>query len=256
MSDFVGDGSGSKVTAVPRPDLAPDSFTIASNAREAGCYTFLGETFIIATMNDVDQPDPEIVRQIRVFDTRYVPLWVRQVYKTPGGSEIVVGYHVIGRYIEFPKEDAPPPVRLEVVPIDFNFPADKIHALRTLCASWPRDSVEYSICAPPAYVKYGSWVKDQMEALHAFFNTTLGDPSDTSVEKLQSIMESMGKSEKIAAEKAMEEARYRMHHNWPQMKKAIDAGRWQSEIKEPNQSVHMRAEDALPGTSLSRETTQ
>jgi hypothetical protein len=30
----------------------------------------------------------------------------------------------------------------------------------------------------------------------------------------------------------MNEARYRMRHNWPQMKRAIDEGRWQAPPKD------------------------
>lgn len=48
-------------------------------------------------------------------------------------------------------------------------------------------------------------------------------------DKLKDILEAGSRQDEKIVEEARKEARYRMRHNWRQMKEAIDAGRWAPE---------------------------
>lgn len=43
-----------------------------------------------------EDPDPAVVKAIRVFAPNYVPLWVTKAYVSPAGTEHVYGYHAFG----------------------------------------------------------------------------------------------------------------------------------------------------------------
>lgn len=219
---------------------------ISESAQEAGCYTFVGESF------SVDENHQSLTDSIRrEADPRYVPLLCKRVYLTPAGTEMNRTYFVVGRYIEFPteeyKDDA---IRLSYVPRGFPFDSTKIHAMRTLWAPWDtRDSegkyhhpVEYSNATPPEVVEIGPWLLSQMNALRKFFDTTIrieGDDissADFESDKLRTILELETEADSRRMAAAREEARYRMRHNWQQMKVALDNGRIASEP--PSTPIH------------------
>jgi len=62
-------------------------------------------TIVSAVPSELYPADPAVVRAMRQVDPRIVPLTVRKVYKTQGGSRIVQTYHAIG--IHEPEPDAP-----------------------------------------------------------------------------------------------------------------------------------------------------
>lgn len=221
---------------------------IEESAADAGQYAFLGEAIFVD-----DIIDPGLVRQIREFVPEYVPLLTRRRYRTPAGTEIERIYHIIGRYIEHPTEyfeDGA--VKLAHIPTGFKFPPDKIHPLRTLWAPWkgpnerfegsPADP-EWGRSEPPAYVKPEQWLVVQMRALHKalemqialatdeggeLHQTSVGQ-RDFTVDKLKEILNREQKRDDELAAKALDEARYRMKHNWQQFKAAADKEEWSPE---------------------------
>jgi hypothetical protein len=220
------------ISRVPNSTVPLD---IANTPAEAGAYEFLGEEFFV----DESVPDPSLVRQIREeADPRYVPLRCKRVYKSPAGTVISRTYHVIGRYIPTPTEEGSEQyIRVSHVPRRFPFPLDRIQALRTLWAPWEKGTVEFTNCSPPAEVDFGPWVVEQMRALRKFFDASLridtdknGEMSttqvDTTRDKLNEILNSESKRDEALMAEAREEARYRVRHNWRQLKQAADEGRW------------------------------
>jgi hypothetical protein len=244
MSNIIIPGEGGSPLPLPSSaqpvvtSTVPDSameLPIAETASEAGCYEFIKEEFFV----DATDPDPAIVKQIRAeADPRFVPLKCRRIYKSPTGGDVVKTYHVIGRYIPHPQESyADAYVHLHSYPHNFPFPTDKIQPLRTLWAPWEKGSVEDNNNTPPAEVKFSGIVLEQMRALRKAFDTAVslktladGTVSVTNDEyvkdKLRDIMNAEAKRDEREMTAAREEARYRMRHNWGQMKRAIDEDRW------------------------------
>lgn len=226
-------GGAPPVEVHPSP-VPPAPLTIHEDARSAGCYTFVAEVW------SVDESHPELTRQIRLeADPHYVPLLCRRIYLSPAGTEVSRTYHVIGKYIPFPTEEYRDAyVRLSSVPRGFPFPANMIQPLRTLWAPWEKGTTEYENNTPPAEVEFGPWVVEQMRALRKLFDLKIrieGDKvvqEDTTARKLKEILEAESVRDEKMVEAARREARYRMRHNWKQLKEAADNGRWSPEPPE------------------------
>lgn len=226
--------------------MSTSALVVHETAESAGVYRFREEHFYVD-----DVIDPQIVRDIRVFDPCYVPLLVRRIFRAPNGGRVMKQYHVVGRYIENPTENYKNDyVKLEHIPRGFKFHPRKIHALRTLWAPWPGPdeeggpSREWVLNAPPAEVTPGRWLVDQLAAVHKFFDVGMelsekdGELVQTgtvgsTVDRLATILNAREEAEKKIMANAMAEARYKMRHNWAQMKSAIDDGRWQEPLKDP-----------------------
>jgi len=230
---------------VGRADAPPMQLDIEQKASASGSYEYLGEAFFVD-----DIIDPGIVRRIREFVPEYVPLLVKRRYRTPAGTEIEAIYHVIGRYIENPTEyfqDST--VKLEHVPVGFSFDPGKIHPLRTLWAPWagPNENgegsppdLEWTISAPPGYVKPEGWLVDSMRALQKALemqiavatnedgelHQTSAGQQDFTIDKLNEIIDAEDRRDEDIRKKALDEARYRMKHNWKQFKAAADKEEW------------------------------
>lgn len=202
---------------------------IHERAIDVGSYTFVSESFMIA-----DTVDPGLVREIRNAVPRYVPLLCRRLYKTPAGTVERHDYHVIGMYIPDPTASHQTDyVRIDWAPRGFPFDTKKIQAMRTLWAPWPKESFEFTISAPPAEVSFGPWVVESMKALKKAmdgviaFDTKTGRTKQVTTTKdlLFEILNAEAKRDKELETKAMEEARYRMRHNWRWLKEAADKER-------------------------------
>lgn len=241
--------SEDQILVTPAPEGSPQmNMEISERGNAAGHYELLGEAFFVD-----DIIDPSLVREIREFVPEYVPLLTKRRYRTPAGTEVEHVYHIVGRYIEHPTEyfeDAA--VRLSHVPRGFPFDPKKIHPLRTLWAPWkgpnekyegsPPDS-EWTRSAPPVYVKPERWLVEQMRALHKALemkitiatdeagelHQTSDGQRDYTVDKLKEILEREEKRDEELAAAALDEARYRMKHNWRQFKAAADKEEWSSE---------------------------
>jgi len=238
----VSDRPEIMVSRVPNSDKA---LGIHENAADAGCYTFLGETFIVD-----DEIDPALVQAIRAVDPKYVPLRVRRRYKSPAGSEEMHSYHVIGRYIEEPKDGFEHDyLDLQWVPPGFPFPRDKVQPLRTLWVRWKGPNEDYQgspadpefvRAEPPMPVKPDWWLVGQLAAVRKYFDTMIsidtetGDVStrESMQDKLRLIRDAEDKRDEEVCRQATEEARYRMRHDWQKFKRAADEGRWFPEPKE------------------------
>lgn len=226
------------VKTMARPDLPSGPMQVHERARSAGCYEFVEEHFFYD-----DQIDLQIVRDIHVFDPKYVPLLCRKVYLSPAGTEEVVDYHVIGRCIEHPREG----YENAAVKIEGRWPMkldrSKIHPLKLLAGKWPGPgdeggpSTEWRINKPLPVVRPGRWLIEELESVTKFFNVGVqlsekdgqllqtGTVSST-MDRLNQILQSGRERDEKVQREAIAEARYRMRHNWRQMKDAIDNERW------------------------------
>lgn len=83
-------------------------FDIATNAADMGYFTKLGAEFYC--IPDSENPWPvDVVRAIRrEFDPAFVPIWVRQAWLTPAKTVLVVGRHMVGRYVPYPANEYEP----------------------------------------------------------------------------------------------------------------------------------------------------
>jgi len=231
------------VSKVPH-SAAP--LTIHENAADAGSYTFLGESFAVD-----DQIDPALVKQLQTVMDRYVPLRVKRRYKSPAGTEEVHSYHVIGRYIPEPKEGFEDSyIELTWVPHDFQFPRDKIQALRTLWVPWKQPGHDYQGSpadpewkrgVPPMPVRPDWWLVDQLAAVRKYFDAVISMDSETGdiqqtesmADKLRQIRDAEDKRDEEVCRQATDEARYRMRHDWRFFKKAADEEKWFPNPQEP-----------------------
>lgn len=93
--------------------------------REIHCY--------ISTVPSESYPyDPAILRAIWVIEPEVVPVWIRRVYRTPAGSDIVMGYHGLYRYRSIPDTQRPvvPELhRIGVASVGCRFPRPNIEWL-------------------------------------------------------------------------------------------------------------------------------
>lgn len=206
---------------------------IHERAADAGVYQLMDTSFFVD-----DQIDPAIVKEIRSFEPYYVPLLVKRLYRTPAGTAHYAQWHCIGRYIPDPQDGYEhATVKLEHVPPGFPFDPKKIHELRTLCAPWPSGSTEYRLGVPPAYVKPGRWLVEQMRALNKALDIGVSletneegelqqRQKETMQDKLNEILRAESeRDEKIQAD-AMDEARQAMKENWRFFKEAAEKERW------------------------------
>ena len=180
------------------------------------------EEYLVESNPD-DPPDPVIVKAIREIDPSYVPLWLIKVYKSPAGTEIKRGYHVIGRWLQHPSEDLSGQLARPILnrPDGVKYNINQIYCIRTLWVSWEKGSPEYDRGEPPAFVPYGWHIHERIQILDHVFHRSDASTSD----ELRKLLEKITQTEIRTAEKAFEEARYVMRHNWPQMKRALDEGR-------------------------------
>jgi hypothetical protein len=230
----------------------PKTLTFAQSAAQAGQWR------LVHTKFEIDESiDPAIVRDIHVFDPCYVPLRVEKVYQTPAGTTERRSYAVIGRYIPNPQEGYEnAAVQLDRVPVGFKFDRTKIHELRTLWVPWPGPdadtpaSVEWKLGYPPAEVKVGRWLVDQLAAVQKFFDVgieldkegnQIGTTGQSTLRRMGEILEIQEKKEKERCDKAMAEARAAMREDWRFFKKAIDEGRWGPDPQEPKAYLDLGA---------------
>lgn len=234
-----GIGPNPEVTRVK--DVPPREFDIYSRAADAGVYEFLGERWFVD-----DRVDESLVREARMAWPNYVPLKCRRIYRTPAGTEEIHDYYVIGSYVEHPNEaysDAY--IKLEYVPPRFPFPPDKIQPIQTQWAEWEKGTPEFLLNAPPAPIRFDRQKVEQMRALRKFMDSTIRidgnkvSQGDFRADKLNEILRAEKERDDRLVEEARAEARYRLRHNWAQIKAAIDNERWVPEPPSPTPFVDL-----------------
>lgn len=123
------------------------------------------------------EPPPALVRVIREFDKRYVPVWLRKTYIAPTGEVLTMGYHVIGRHVrERDEKDTPKflgdPLRLELQAlggsVGFRPRPGQIYAQRTWSAGWPKGSLARKLMLPDIYLDFDWDLVSWMRAGHHF----------------------------------------------------------------------------------------
>lgn len=215
---------------------------IHESARAAGCYEFVTELWFVD-----ERVAEHYVKEIREAIPRYVPLMCRRIFRNPQGSEERFDYHVTGMYIPYPNEGHEDSyIRLAYVPRGFPFPADKIQPLRTFAAEWEKGSLESNQAKPAIPIPFGPWVVEQLKSTQKFFQGAIQingghvSQGDFVKDKLRAILTAESKRDDEMCEKARAEARYRVRHNWKQLKDAIDNERWQSEPPPARTSVFLK----------------
>ena len=118
-----------------------------------------------AVFSDGLDPEPSRVRTIREFDPDYVPILVRRTFQAPTGGEVTMGYHVLGRYIQYrdPK-DLRKPVQLASVPALWPYPTGTVYAQRTWSLPWKAGSEQYRNGFPDIYLPHDDWLVKWMRA--------------------------------------------------------------------------------------------
>lgn len=77
-------------------------------------------------------PDPLLVKEIQGFLPGFVPVWCIQEWRTPAGTDISYGFHVLGRWMETPQDPSlGAPLHITNFPDHFPFKGGYIYECRT-----------------------------------------------------------------------------------------------------------------------------
>jgi hypothetical protein len=120
------------------------------------------------------EPDDALVRRIREFDPKFVPVWMTKTYIDPGGSEVTYGFYVIGRWEQTeieahsdPETDRMP-LKLER-PKDFPFHGGVVYDQRTWSHAWPQGSVGALLGLPEVFRPFDDRLYEFMREAHKVF---------------------------------------------------------------------------------------
>lgn len=115
------------------------------------------------------EPDPGLVKQIRVFDPYFVPLNLRKAYRDPSGQEVVFNYHCIGRWAPIADDESRDPIKVDRPSrksVLFPFEGGVIYDQRTVCDEWAEGTRERSLLCPDIYVPFDARLVRWMDAAH------------------------------------------------------------------------------------------
>lgn len=116
-----------------------------------------------------EEPDAGLVRQIRVFDPNFVPLWMRKTYHDPQGVELTFGWYVIGRWAPIADDESRDPIKVDRPSrksVLFPFEGGVIYDQRTVCDEWAEGTRERSLLCPDIYVPFDARLVRWMDAAH------------------------------------------------------------------------------------------
>lgn len=226
-------------------------FQFANGARGAGLWQQIATEF--SAVPDVTYPVPvDIVRDIRKdFDPNFVPLWVRRVYLTPSGGEVVRGFHMLARYIEHPLYEPSERVRVLTPTYGWSYNSGWIYPCSTLercqcrCGAWKGRPDVCSQCGgqdlkrpdmPGRYVPFDRSVYLAMQ--QQFWAVKAKERGDRDVK--ESAMDAMFNSDKRALA-ALEAGRAQiMHDDSAYLRRLVEQGRIHSAPREPQTYVFQR----------------
>ena len=172
------------------------------------------------TFSDGLDPNPALVREIRSFDPKYVPLLVRRVMQAPGtGGVVAFGYHVLGRHVALWADDETPlePVRLMNVPTAWPYAAGTIYAMRTWSFGWKKGSYQARNAWPDLYLPHDSELVAWMRACHR----QMYDLADSIQSRIKREMRERLEAEQKELDETQAKAKGKLHDDRHELSDAI-----------------------------------
>lgn len=192
-------------------------------------------------------PAPHLVRKIRAFDPNYVPLWMRKVYKDPGGTELAFGYHVIGRWAPMPDDEGRLPLRIErplLKSVLFPFEGGVVYDQKTICDEWTHGSKERRLKCPDIYVPFDRRLVTWMDAAHRRLMREQGNAK-------QKVLDEIDRQKAVetkALETVEDDARRSLNSDRNMIRRAIDEGRL-SDDPAPDPKPYVQATTVFEGAA-------
>ena len=169
------------------------------------------------------EPDPAIVRAIRVFDPDFVPVWCVKEYKAPTNQRHEFGWYILGRHVPIPNQDpwagGRERLRLLTPTTGFHFKGG-IYEDTVWASPWPPGSIPYKLGLPYEFLSFDwdlvdqareQWWKARCERF-TFRSNRMAEYNDARAAK-QSELASV-----------QEDARLRLRDDKRQIRKAISEG--------------------------------
>lgn len=225
--NFVGDGITVKESSAP-----PSVFKIDKKE-----IWQVEDTVFTAVFPAGDEPDKNLVKQCRVHDPHFVPLWCWKVYRTPAETVEKTGHYVIGRYVPagLDLDDTKKPLRLENLPRGFPFPGDRIFELLSWTIKWPQGSYGAKLgipeCAKPFDERVVEYVKAQEDLR-----------KNHSIAEVLQMLDTWEENDQKELAKHVADAEYELKQHWKAMKKAVEENNLLPGIYEPKPFVEVHNE--------------
>jgi hypothetical protein len=137
----------------------------ARSVADLGMWRSVGAPEWTAVFPAGNEPDPGIVKAIRVFAPHYVPLWLRKAYRSPTGDLTAYEYHVVGMHTDNPTEAQDDWEIVNVIrPPDWpaRFMSGQINVVRVLWDDWKDGTWQKARNFPRQYVPYDWRLVDWM----------------------------------------------------------------------------------------------
>lgn len=172
-----------------------------------------------------DEPDPVLVKEIRAFDPKFVPVLHWREYRLPTGSKVRQAYHYIARHVTDcydPEEDLGEPLRIEAFPSNFPFVGGAIYGQMTWCLEYPKGSLGHRDCLPPMPLPFD---RELVEFLRATHHAIMRTPGTLKSKVMEAIGRDRDRQQRML-EKVEAEARLRLRDDRRQIRDCISNGRW------------------------------
>lgn len=124
-----------------------------------------------------EEPDPFLVKEIRGFEPRFVPVYSNWEYRLPTGSKHVQPYHLIAKHVTDvydAEEDLGEPLKIEAFPPGFLFTAGPIYGQMKWSVPWPKHSRELRLNLPDMPMTFNRELVEYMREVHHFLVRTPG----------------------------------------------------------------------------------
>jgi len=178
------------------------------------------DTIFTAVFPAGEEPDPSLVKQCRVYDPYFVPIWCWKVYRTPAETVEKTGHYVISRFVPAgtDKDDSKKPLRLENVPGNFPFLPDRIFELLSWTIKWPKGSWGAKYAIPEPAKPFDSRVVAYVKANEDLRN-------NTSVMEVLQMLQTWEENDARELVNLVGDADYELKQHWAAMKKCVEEGR-------------------------------
>ena len=170
-----------------------------------------------------EDPSPQLVRQIRVFDPNFVPLWLRKTYHDPQGTEVTFGWHCLGRWASIADDPSRDPIKLERPShksVLFPFEGGVVYDQRTVCDEWAEGSAERRLMCPEVYLPFDERLVAWCNAAHRRLMREIGGIK----QKVLDSIDAQAETEQKAVATVEDDARRSLRSDRHMIRRAIDDG--------------------------------
>lgn len=174
------------------------------------------------------------MKQCRVYDKNFVPIWCTIVYKTPAGTVEKTGHYVIARYVPpgADKDNIKQPLKLESYPWNFPFSSKRIFELLSWTLKWPKGSQGAKLGIPEPAKPFDQRVVDYVKAQEDL-------RGNSSINEILLMLQTWEDKDKQDLNKLISDADYELKQHWSAMKKAVEEGNILPGIYEPKPFVEV-----------------